>query len=95
MSWLTKISDLHVKLATLFTKIEDLTDNFRGLAADLKETSFKVVRLEGMMAASGNIEMLQLLSEVNSRLIGIEMRLAQMEREHGEGIKKTANNNTP
>lgn len=79
MSWFSKISELHVKLATLFEKIDNLSDNVSNLASDLKATVFKVGKLEGALVNSNNPEVLRQLLEISSRLADMEARLQQLE----------------
>tara|TARA_R110001592_G_scaffold20926_9_gene84636 strand:+ start:20878 stop:21174 length:297 start_codon:yes stop_codon:yes gene_type:complete len=88
MSWFLKASNFHVKLATLFTKLDDLSGNVSGLANDLKETIYKVGRLEGHITNSNNPEILRQVYEINSRLTDIEVRLSRLENQKIENPEK-------
>jgi len=78
MNWFSKASELHVKLATLLSRLDGMGTGLKDLATDLKDTSQRVARLEGMMLNSTNPEILRQIAEINNRLSSLEFRLSQM-----------------
>jgi hypothetical protein len=75
MSWLSKLSDLHIKCATLFERIGNLSDSVEGLADDLHDVSIRVGRVEGAIINSTAPEVLRQLADIQSRISTIEARL--------------------
>lgn len=75
MGWLSKISDLHVKCATLFEKVGKLSESISGLSDDIHDISLRVGRVEGAVVASLNPEVIRQLSDIQQRIAIIESRL--------------------
>jgi hypothetical protein len=73
--WVSKLSDLHVKCATLFERVGSLAEGVNGLADDLHDVSVRVGRVEGAIVNSSTPEVLRQLSEIQQRISIIESRL--------------------
>lgn len=74
--WFSKLSDLHVKLATLFERLDGLARSVDGLADNLSETANRVARVEGAIDHSATHEILRQLAALSDRMGAIEARLA-------------------
>lgn len=76
MSWLSRLSELHVKCATMFDKIGRLSDSVEGLTDDLHDVSIRVGRVEGAIVNSSTPEILRQLADIQARISAIETSLA-------------------
>ena len=65
-AWLSKLSDLHVKVVTTFEKIDHLRSQIDGLGDGLFRAFEKIARVEGAIANSATAEILR-SSNVESR----------------------------
>jgi hypothetical protein len=74
LGWLSKLSDLHVKCATLFERVGNLSDSVEGLSDDLHDVSVRVGRVEGAIVNSSTPEVLRQLADIQSRLSTLEAR---------------------
>jgi hypothetical protein len=81
VGWLSKLSELHIKCATLFERIGGLSDTIEGLAGDLHDVSVRIGRVEGAIINSSTPEVLRQLADLQSRVSGIEVRLDRILRE--------------
>ncbi|MCH7795707.1 MAG: hypothetical protein IH900_11320 [Proteobacteria bacterium] len=79
MGWFSKLSELHIKLATLFERLDGLSNNVDGLARDLGETARRVARVEGAIANSATPEILRQLNMLFERMAAIEERLGRID----------------
>ena len=84
MSWFSKISELHVKLATLFEKIDNLSGDISKLDDEHTQTAYEVARIRGTIDNNNSQEILRQLYEINSRLADMESRLSRIETDKAE-----------
>ena len=84
MKWLTKFSDFHVQMATLFERIETLSNDVAELYDMQRQDTYKIGRIEGAVANSANPEILRQISEINARLTAIEVRLTKIEYQQSD-----------
>ena len=94
MGWLSKLSELHVKLATLFDRYEVVAKNVEGLAENLNETAHRVARVEGVVANSLNSEILRRLDVITDRINELDQRLQEIEIDSSIDRKRLPHLNT-
>ena len=75
MSWLSRLSELHVKCATLFDRVGGLSDSVESLSGEIHDVSVRVGRVEGAIVNGATPEVLRQLAELHSRMSAIEARL--------------------
>lgn len=76
--WLANLSNLHVRLATLFERVDKQSGDIHGLALDVKEAATRIAHLEGKLANSLNSEVLKELGELRDRLAKVEVEMQRI-----------------
>jgi hypothetical protein len=78
VSWLQRLSDLHVKCATLFERLAILSNSVEGLAEDIKDVSLRVGRVEGAVVNAPTSEVLRQVADLQERISKMELLLLSL-----------------
>lgn len=79
MGWIKDLSDAHVKIATIFTKLETLQSGVTGLSKDTQQLAVALAEVKGAIANSPTSELLRQIDELRGRVIALDTRLARIE----------------
>jgi predicted nucleic acid-binding Zn-ribbon protein len=70
----SKLSDAHVKFATLFERVAKIATDVKDLSGDIARVSERVARLEGANSNSAVPELMRQIESLQKRLLVLEAR---------------------